>query len=61
MLSKTIFRKSLNLSLQRSLVSVRLMRTNNIPKTEKDPYDNIPDQINEITKRKIYKLENHPL
>ena len=28
---------------------------------EKDPYDNIPESIMEITRRKIYKVENHPL
>lgn len=28
---------------------------------QKDPYDNIPESILNITQRKIYKIENHPL
>jgi len=27
----------------------------------KDPYDNIPQSILDLTKRKIYRVENHPL
>ena len=28
---------------------------------DKDPYDNIPEGIEDLTKRKIYKVEGHPL
>lgn len=28
---------------------------------QKDPHDNIPDSILDITKRKIYKIPGHPL
>jgi len=27
----------------------------------KDPYDNIPESIVELTQRKIYKTQGHPL
>lgn len=30
-------------------------------KHAKDPYDNIPESIMELTRRKIYKVNGHPL
>ena len=40
--------------------SFRCFSTPTPPKT-KDPYDNIPQGIWDLTQRKIYKLPNHPI
>jgi hypothetical protein len=37
------------------------LRTFSTTINTKDPYDNIPDSILNITQRKIYKQEGHPL
>lgn len=56
MMQKMISSAKLNRHFKGLQLNVRAFSTG-----QRDPYDNIPDSIMDLTKRKIYKVEGHPL
>ena len=49
-------------SIRRKMIPSSIMSVRRPMSThDKDPYDNIPQGIHDLTKKKIYKIHDHPL